>query len=250
MNRKLVVILVVAGIVVILIGIILGLTLSSKKSPVPVCHCQPDEICSVDTGQCTKRTSCGPKELPSGALCSLADLKCDASTDFLWICNACPPGKEGKYCNCLSSERKNRLANVCQLPTATIPLCQDDGTWTQTPQPAPSCSELNQCVCNQGFTGPLCQYSRSATCSGHGDPDSNGNCSCDSQWAGGICSFNGQDPSTAWVASCYCVQGLVCGEKNTSQDLNQRAACTSDNCYCSLGPTSDQAAAGCSCCGC
>ncbi len=169
MDRKLVVALIVGGGLLLLIAIILGITLSHKSPSVPVCHCTPDEVCNAGTGVCTKRISCGPKMMPSGAQCTIDQLKCDVSTDFLWVCSTCPPNREGKYCNCDSATRKNFLSNVCQLPTAMIPICQDDGTWSPTPQPAPTCAEINKYLLDVGQTlddacGKVCGTGYNTTC--------------------------------------------------------------------------------------
>jgi hypothetical protein len=100
--------------------------------------------------------------------------------------------------------------------------------------------------CDTGYTGNHCQYSRATTCSNRGDPNSSGQCVCDSGWAGSNCSFNTTDPNTAWVGTCYCDGQLdVCHASNQSQDVSQRADCAiSGSVYsglCGLGPNQGSA---------
>lgn len=46
------------------------------------------------------------------------------------------------------------------------------------------------CICNLGYAGDTCQYSRSATCGGNGTPGNDGSCVCDSGYAGSACQYS------------------------------------------------------------
>ena len=104
--------------------------------------------------------------------------------------------------------------------------------------------------CDSGYGGDHCQYSRLDTCSNHGDPNNTGQCACDQGWAGTNCSFNTANPNTAWVGTCYCDGQLnVCHPQAVVQDANQRAKCaisgSVDNWICAFGSDSASAQSAC-----
>jgi len=82
-------------------------------------------------------------------------------------CSICAPGYFGA--DCLPCP--NGAAEPCYLSGT----CSDGKLGT------------GLCECFANFSGPACEFSRAANCSGHGMPDDQGECSCDYGWTGAEC---------------------------------------------------------------
>ena len=125
------------------------------------------------------------------------DVTCSGqgNVDYNGKCT-CEGGYAGVNCECTgygsklncpigsSSLVRNNCSNRGIVDPATNLCISCDGNW----DPQYSCK-----ICKPGLAGNNCQYSRAATCNGHGEPDSDGNCRCDPGWNGDAnhqCQYN------------------------------------------------------------
>jgi len=111
----------------------------------------------------------------SGDLCRYHGVPRDQNT-----C-ACDPQYVGKNCaECAPGYRMYKESNKYYASCIACPDCGAHGKCDVYSYG----DNFHACRCDIGYTGPNCQYSRAATCSGHGEPNAQGVCACDRGYAG------------------------------------------------------------------
>lgn len=116
--------------------------------------------CGCDSGYSQVRTDRSCNWLG----CCRCTTTCQRSlTKGTSICATCQPGRYGTGCQ-----------GYC--PSCYAGTCVGDGRVTA---PVNSTQAMGTCLCQPGWKGSLCQYSRASTCLGRGEPDIYGQCTCD-----------------------------------------------------------------------
>lgn len=129
-------------------------------------------------------------------------------------------GKNSSCCNGFGDlELDSNLSPKCTCqpnffgPTCSLTekqfTCADAGTLSP---------DGKSCVCQAGFNGTFCQFSRVTTCRDRGNPTSTGGCTCDADWMGDYCEC----PNTA----------LACAGRDEAKctDCNSETGATHNSC--------------------
>jgi hypothetical protein len=120
------------------------------------------------------------------------------------------------------------------LVTAACDADQKQGEVTATVSSALTCCSGNgycdyngNCLCDEGFVGSECQYSRNFTCSGHGTPDeASGLCACDVGFVGARCQSCASN-YYRYPTCRYCLASTTCSGHGSCNDLG--------TCSCDVG---------------
>jgi hypothetical protein len=127
----------------------------------PIPTCQNGGVFNTVTGRC----DCPPGF--AGVLCQYTNPP-NCQLGDQGVCASCNFGYYGASC-------------LPCLPSAANP-CNGNGTCSQ------GILGTGACMCNMGFAGNACQYSRAITCNGAGDPTNAGGCNCDLHVTGTNCT--------------------------------------------------------------
>jgi hypothetical protein len=186
--------------------------------------------------------------LPPSAICPSNCQSCtqqNASCDITTACQyngSCPSGYVqvgSTFCNIFSgySLQCRRFGSVGTSQCASCPAgrygpactsCPTSGGQVCGGASAGTCSDgINgngSCTCLPGHSGPSCQYSAQATCSGHGTPDYYGQCSCATGFAGPTCSACATN-YYGYPSCQYCNASTTCSGNGTC-DAQGNCVCT------------------------
>lgn len=202
------------GVFLLLVALSLGLFFGLKGHPK---NCTP---------KCNGKT-CGPDGC--GGNCKPGCQTGYTCKNGACIKDGCTPQCSGKTCG------PDTCGGTCPPGCETGYACDDNGKCVETgcAKSGEECMKDTDC-CSTGLTcgsdltcqecpahtnGPHCQYSRDKTCSGHGDPNMQGACTCDSDYMSveGNCNLKKTDKcfglyETTYGSTgvCQCNQG-VCG---------------------------------------
>ena len=131
-------------------------------------------------------------------------------------CSQCAPDYYGTDCSILCTRDDSGSTDN------NYHHCNSHGICGQNGQSC-TCDDVD----NDGdvdYVGPQCEFSRSETCSGHGTPDSVGNCTCDIEWTDNGTEKCSQCAPDYYGADC----SILCTSEyreNSDYHCNGRGTC-------------------------
>jgi hypothetical protein len=178
-------------------------------------------------------------------------IDCGSINDGVLQAEECPEkcnfscNENTSYCDCGSATCKSRQGFVEE---SAIDLCAaarcEHGRCTATFLGGSLPVTSNACVCDEGWSGPLCQYNPCATtgktCSGHGKcvalSDTSASCECDQGFSGDNCEKSCDEVCTGdWPYGCardldgierYGCYGAGCYYLRENEKYSNNSVCT------------------------
>ena len=155
---------------------------AAQEGQFSLCECTGAQggwgVSAQTVTSCTCHTDPTKKPLYAGPTCQYSRaIDCNANGTPYYNAN----GTHGCICD------PHFAGPSCLLSRDT---CNNRGDPTYT-------GGLAGCICDPTDpdkpAGPSCQYTRSNQCNGHGNPDSQGHCTCDPKYAGSNCEYSRAD---------------------------------------------------------